>query len=83
MSSKAKPKQEEQDIIASSGLSPEEVEELREAFNLFDTNSTGMIDAGELKAAMESLGYNQNRFAVEMLEVRCVFVNLADGRSMC
>ncbi len=31
------------------GLSQEEVEELKEAFNLFDTDGSGTIDAKELK----------------------------------
>ena len=39
------------------GLSEEEVEEIREAFNLFDTDGSGEIDPKELKAAMQSLGF--------------------------
>uniref|UniRef100_A0A7S3HDR8 EF-hand domain-containing protein n=1 Tax=Spumella elongata TaxID=89044 RepID=A0A7S3HDR8_9STRA len=39
------------------GLTEDEVEEIREAFNLFDTDGTGTIDPGELKAAMRSLGF--------------------------
>lgn len=39
------------------GLTEEEIEELREAFNLFDTENTGTIDPRELKAAMQSLGF--------------------------
>lgn len=39
------------------GLTDDEVEEIREAFNLFDTEGTGMIDPKELKAAMQSLGF--------------------------
>ena len=38
------------------GLTEDEVEEIREAFNLFDTDGSGTIDPKELKAAMESLG---------------------------
>ncbi len=34
------------------GLTEDEVEEIREAFNLFDTEGTGLIDPKELKAAM-------------------------------
>lgn len=40
-----------------SGLDEEQLEELREAFNLFDTDHTGAIDARELKAAMRALGF--------------------------
>jgi len=40
------------------GLSQEEVDEIRQAFDLFDTNQTGKIDPKELKAAMQSLGFD-------------------------
>ena len=39
------------------GLTEDEIEEIREAFNLFDTDNTGTIDPKELKAAMQSLGF--------------------------
>jgi Ca2+-binding EF-hand superfamily protein len=39
------------------GLTEDEVEEIREAFNLFDTDGSGRIDPKELKAAMQSLGF--------------------------
>ena len=51
------------------GLSQEEIEELQEAFNLFDTDGSGTIDSSELKAAMESLGYKQkNKMVYQMIE---------------
>lgn len=40
------------------GLSQDEVEEIKQAFDLFDTNQTGRIDPKELKAAMQSLGFD-------------------------
>lgn len=40
-----------------SGLNGDEYSELRQAFNLFDTDGTGVIDPNELKAAMQSLGF--------------------------
>ena len=43
--------------LEKQGLTEEEIEELREAFNLFDTEGTGTIDPKELKAAMQSLGF--------------------------
>jgi len=46
-------------VYERPGLSQEEIEELQEAFNLFDTDGSGTIDSSELKAAMESLGYKQ------------------------
>jgi centrin-1 len=39
------------------GLDEEQTEELREAFNLFDTEHSGTIDARELKAALRALGF--------------------------
>mmetsp|Transcript_22970 Transcript_22970/g.58603 ORF Transcript_22970/g.58603 Transcript_22970/m.58603 type:complete len:208 (-) Transcript_22970:83-706(-) len=38
------------------GLDEEQIEELREAFHLFDTEHSGTIDARELKAALRALG---------------------------
>jgi len=40
-----------------SGLSQEQHEEIKEAFNLFDTDHSGSIDVRELKAAMRALGF--------------------------
>lgn len=39
------------------GLDEEELEEIREAFNLFDTDGKGTIDIRELKAAFRALGF--------------------------
>ena len=44
--------------VEKSGLSNDEVDEIRQAFDLFDTNVTGKIDPKELKAAMQSLGFD-------------------------
>jgi|TARA_B110000902_G_C13909090_1_gene437538 Ca2+-binding EF-hand superfamily protein len=38
-------------------LSRDEIEEIKEAFDLFDTDGSGTIDPQELKAAMQSLGF--------------------------
>ena len=43
--------------IERPGLTEDEIEELKEAFNLFDTEATGKIDPRELKSAMQSLGF--------------------------
>ncbi len=45
--------------VERPGLSNEEVDEIRQAFDLFDTQGTGKIDPKELKAAMQSLGFDQ------------------------
>merc|ERR1712216_164643 len=39
------------------GLSEEQVEEIREAFTLFDSDASGAIDVRELMAAMRALGF--------------------------
>ena len=38
--------------VERPGLTEDEIEEIREAFNLFDTDGSGSIDPRELKAAM-------------------------------
>ena len=43
--------------VERPGLTQDEIDELREAFNLFDTQATGKIDPRELKSAMQSLGF--------------------------
>ena len=44
--------------VERPGLSTEELDEIKQAFDLFDTNGTGKIDPKELKAAMQSLGFD-------------------------
>merc|ERR1712195_228039 len=39
------------------GLSEEQLDEVREAFGLFDADASGSIDVRELKAAMRALGF--------------------------
>merc|ERR1711976_222334 len=44
--------------VERPGLSQDEVDEIKQAFDLFDTNGNGRIDPKELKAAMQSLGFD-------------------------
>ena len=44
--------------VERPGLTQDEVEEIKQAFDLFDTNQTGQIDPKELKSAMQSLGFD-------------------------
>ena len=44
-------------VFERPGLTEDEIEEIREAFALFDTDGSGVIDPRELKAAMQSLGF--------------------------
>ena len=49
---------------ARPALTPEEENEIQEAFNLFDTQKTGTIVPRELKTAMQSLGFDEKNPAI-------------------
>ena len=53
--------------VERPGLSTEEIDEIRQAFDLFDTNGTGKIDPKELKAAMQSLGFDSKNPTIYQL----------------
>eukprot|EP01038_Epipyxis_sp_PR26KG_P005164 gene5164-7189_t len=53
------------------GLDEEAMEEIKEAFNLFDTEGKGNIDVRELKAAFRALG-----FQVKKAEIRQMFIDM-------
>ena len=54
--------------VEKPGLSTEEVDEIKQAFDLFDTNGAGKIDPKELKAAMQSLGFgNKNPIIYQLI----------------
>eukprot|EP00954_Amorphochlora_amoebiformis_P000819 63215-Amorphochlora_amoeboformis.AAC.1 len=44
-----------------SELSSEQKQEIREAFDLFDTDGSGTIDKNELKVAMRALGFEPKK----------------------
>ena len=44
--------------VNGQGLSAEEIEKIKQAFEIYDSNGTGKIDPKELKTAMLSLGFN-------------------------
>eukprot|EP01068_Selenidium_serpulae_P015616 Selendium_serpulae@DN6227_c0_g1_i5.p1 len=52
-------------------LTQDQIEELKEAFDLFDTNRSGDIDSREFKAALRALG-----FEVSKEDVRIMFKEL-------
>ncbi|RYH14441.1 hypothetical protein EON65_33610 [archaeon] len=54
-----------------AGLDDEAMEEIKEAFNLFDTEGKGNIDVRELKAAFRALG-----FQVKKAEIRQLFIDM-------
>ena len=50
------------------GLTEDEVEEIKEAFDLFDTDGSGTIDPKELRATMQSLGFDtRNQVIFQMI----------------
>ncbi|CAK0857353.1 unnamed protein product [Prorocentrum cordatum] len=49
------------------GLKQDEIEEIKEAFDLFDTDQSGEIDLKELKAAMASLGYESKNDTIFLM----------------
>lgn len=52
-------------------LTEEQKEEIKEAFDLFDTDGTGKIDAKELKVAMRALGFEPKK-----QEIRNIIVDM-------
>merc|ERR1712046_448892 len=44
-------------VKKKGGLTEEQLDEIREAFNLFDNDQSGAIDVRELEAAMRALGF--------------------------
>ena len=50
------------------GLTEDEIEEIKEAFDLFDTDGSGTIDPKELRAATQSLGFEaKNQTIFQMI----------------
>merc|ERR1712124_227246 len=54
----AKPARFNAENYARPGLSVDEVEEIKEAFDLFDNDGSGAISVNELTSAMKSLGFD-------------------------
>ena len=50
-----------------SGLTEEQRQEIKEAFDLFDTEGAGVIDARELKVAMRALGFEPKRDEIKKM----------------
>lgn len=58
--------------VATKKVSPKELtedqkQEIREAFDLFDTDGSGNIDARELKVAMRALGFEPSKEEIQKL----------------
>jgi hypothetical protein len=54
-------------LEAVQSLTQDQVEEIREAFKLFDTDDSGKIDADELKVAMRAMGFEPKRDEVRKM----------------
>ncbi|KAJ3054111.1 hypothetical protein HK097_002631 [Rhizophlyctis rosea] len=48
-------------------LTPEQKQEIREAFDLFDTDGSGTIDVKELKVAMRALGFEPKKDEIKRM----------------
>ena len=53
------------------GLTEDEIEEIKEAFDLFDTDGSNTIDAKELKVAMRALGFEPKKDEVRKMIQEC------------
>merc|ERR1739845_296286 len=47
-------------------LTDDQLDEIREAFSLFDADASGMIDIRELKAAMRALGFELKKMVADI-----------------
>ena len=52
---------------AKGELTEEQKQEIREAFDLFDTDGSGTIDAKELKVAMRALGFEPKKEEIKKM----------------
>ena len=52
---------------SETALIPDQLEEIQEAFKLYDTDDSGTIDADELKVAMRAMGFEPKRDEVRRM----------------
>lgn len=62
--------------LDTKALDEEDLEEIKEAFRLFDSDGSGTIDVRELKAAMRALG-----FQVKKVEIRQMIADIDKDES--
>merc|ERR1712084_212335 len=63
------------------GLTDDQIQEIREAFDLFDTDGSGTIDAKELKVAMRALGLDAKKDEIRrMINDFNEFLNMMTAR---
>ena len=54
-------------VAKVKSFTDEQIDEIREAFNLFDSDGSGAINYKELKAAMKALGFNTSKDEMEKI----------------
>jgi centrin-1 len=59
------------------GLTEDDIEEIKEAFDLFDSDGSGTVEPRELKSAMQSLGFEAKGATIYHV------VTELDGRVWC
>ena len=57
----------EQISYKRQALTEDEIAEIEEAFNLFDSDGSGSIDPKEIKAAIQSLGFEEKNAALNQM----------------
>ncbi len=62
-----RPQKQHQKPSKSSELSPDQKQEIRDAFDLFDSDGSGTIDVKELKVAMRALGFEPKKEEIKKL----------------
>ena len=64
---KSQPKGNVKQKRGRNELTEEQKQEIKEAFDLFDTEGLGQIDAKELKVAMRALGFEPKKEEVKRM----------------
>ena len=54
-------------VAKVKSFTDEQIDEIREAFNLFDSDGSGAINYKELKAAMKALGFDTSKDEMEKI----------------
>ena len=66
--------------MRENGLTEDEVLEIREAFDLFDTDHSGEIDVAELKQALMNLGIDTKNQTLQ--NILAVIISMNSSKSM-
>jgi len=61
------PKKDAKEKEKKIELSEEQIKEIKDAFNLFDTDGSGSIDAKELQVAMTALGFEPKKEEIQQM----------------